>query len=125
MVPADKTALDYRQIGKLAQLLSQQSGLVVAALPESLRVQWHRDKHLCGQRVSDKIIMKQLSQRYNQCSKVSVLQLMDSLAHYAVKSEWGTNAIYFCLPGNTAGTEYTAGLGATTSGTERGDYFRQ
>ena len=125
MVPADKTALDYRQTGKPAQLLSQQAGLVVATLPESLRVQRHRDKHLCGQRVSDKIIMKQLSQRYNQRSKVAVLQLMDSLTHYAVKPEWGTDAVYFRLPGNTAGAEYAARLGTTTSGTERGGDFRQ
>jgi len=44
---------------------------------------------------------------------------MNSLAHHSAKYERGTNAIYLCLPVNTAGAKRPAGLGSTAPGANR------
>jgi len=50
---------------------------------------------------------------------------MDSLAHYLIKPKWGADAVYLCLPPDTAGAKYSAGLRSTASGAKGGHNLRQ
>jgi hypothetical protein len=70
---ADKTVSHQRQFGKLTQLLSQQSRLVVATLSQPFLVQRHRHQNLPGHGVADEIIIKPTGKEPRQSSEVSIL----------------------------------------------------
>lgn len=69
----DETVIYHRPVDKLAQLPSQQAGLIIATPPQSFLVQWHRHQDLSRYRVGDEIVLQQFSQGHNQRSEISVL----------------------------------------------------
>jgi hypothetical protein len=110
----NKTIIYHRQVDKLAQLVGQQVRLIIATLPQFSFMQWYRHQNFSRYRIAADIILQQLSQGHNQVSEVPVLQLMDSLTDYPIKSKWRPNTIYLCLPADTTRTEYAARLRSAT-----------